>query len=89
MANALWLRYYNSWLLNTINSAIGTAESGHGMSWSARPHHPWRGGTQNQAVLTAMWAEREMGLDLTTISMSCPSATRKCIKRSTEKPSSL
>ena len=43
----------------------------------------------NQAALTAMRAEREVGLDLTTISTSCPSATRNCIKRSTEKPSSL
>ena len=44
---------------------------------------------QNQAAQTAIRALRVRGLAFTTISTSCPSATRKRISRSTEKPSSL
>jgi len=44
---------------------------------------------RNQAAQTAMRAERDRGLAFTTISTSCPRATRKRISRSTEKPSSL
>jgi hypothetical protein len=45
--------------------------------------------SQDQAAQTAMRAERDRGLALTTISTSCPRATKKRISRSTEKPSSL
>jgi len=44
---------------------------------------------QDQAAQTAMRAERDRGLAFTTISTSCPRATKKRISRSTEKPSSL
>lgn len=44
---------------------------------------------QGQAAQTEMRAERDRGFALTTISTSSPRATRKRIRRSTEKPSSL
>ena len=53
------------------------------MDWLVRPS------THRQAALTRTRAGRERGLAFTTISTSCPSATRKRIRRSTEKPSSL
>jgi hypothetical protein len=62
-----------------VHIEVVTEECAIRQKWSRR----------NQAALTAMRAARELGLDLTTISTSCPSATRKYIKRSTEKPSNL